>query len=239
MTENAVESLKQIGWSDLESRLYVVVHETAEPMTGYQCAKMADAPRPNVYPALQRLVRRGALVEIPEGSVTRYQAVPFAELKRTVLANIGRLLDQADSNLARRPERPRLALAHGADALVLQGTRLIEETERTLDIGASAGTVQALEGALKAAQARGVQLSYYCFDGCPAPGCGVCVRPVGVRRGPFEVHGWLTLLADQRTVLMATGIHEDPDVLVADLPPLTETVSTLFSRVDRGLAATP
>lgn len=233
--EKATESLKQIGWSDLESRLYVVLHEAAEPVTGYQCAKLADAPRPNVYPALQRLVRRGAVVEIPDGSVTRYQAVPFADVKRTVLANIDRLLDQTDRSLARRPERSRLALARGTDALVLQGTTLIAETQHTLAIGASAGTVQLLDAALQAAEARGVQLSYYCFDGCPAPGCGLCVHPIAVRRGPFQVHGWLTLLSDSRTVLMASGIHEDPDVLVADLPPLTETVTTLFQRVDKVL----
>jgi hypothetical protein len=233
MAQNAVDGLKQVGWSELEARLYVAIHESPEPLTGYQCAKLASAPRPNAYPALQRLVRRGAVLEIPEGSLTRYRAVSFADLKQSLLANIETVLDEADRDLEARPERPQLALAHGDGALVQQGRALIESARQTLDIGASAGTVQILQPALQACHARGVQVTYYCFDGCPAPGCGVCVNPIPVRPGPFEVHGWLTLLADRRTVLMATGVHHTPDLLIADLPPLTETVTTLFSRVAR------
>ncbi len=233
MAPNAVDGLKQVGWSELEARLYVAIHESPEPLTGYQCAKLADAPRPNAYPALKRLVRRGALVEIPDGSLMRYQAVSFSDLKQSLLANIVMVLDGADRDLMARPERPQLALAHGDDALVQHGRTLIESTSQTLDVGASAGTVQILQPALRACHARGVEVTYYCFDGCPAPGCGVCINPIPVRRGPFEVHGWLTLMADRRTVLMATGLPHMPDVLIADLPPLTETVATLFSRVAR------
>jgi predicted transcriptional regulator len=225
------ESLKRMGWTELEARVYVALHQAGEALTGYQCAKAARAPRPNVYPALERLVRRGAILEVPDAAVPRYQAVPFSQLKRNMVAHVTALLDQVDAALAGSPDRPQMALARGDDALRQHGGDLIDRAMRHLDVGASAGTVAPFQTQLDEARRRGVAVTFYCFDRCPAPGCGVCVNPVPLSDGPFQVHGWLTLMADARTVLMATNVGHDPSLLLTDLPPLSETVRTLFSRL--------
>lgn len=229
--DGAVNGLREMGWSDLEARLYVVLHASGESLTGYECAKLAGVPRPNVYPALKRLVRRGTLVEVPRGGHMRYQALPFSQVKQGLAARVGAVLDDVARELERPLERPRVALSHGRTALRQAGHTVASEAHRTLDVGASAHTVPIIQDVLGAAEGRGVTVTYYCFDGCPPPGCGACILPVPLRRGPFEVHGWLTLLADGQTAMMATGVDRDPDVLTTDLPPLTETLRTLFSRL--------
>lgn len=231
MAESAIDDLKALGWSEAEARVYLALHQEGQPRTGYQCAKLARLPRANVYPALERLVRRGAVVEVPDQAATQYQAVPFAQLSKVVVASVQERLVAIGHALSGTPEQPRIARGRGRLAFLREGTGVIQEADRTVDVGASVGTVRPFAEALEDARARGVATAYYCFDRCPPPGCGVCVDPVPVGGGPFTLHGWLTLLADDRAAVVATNVGTDPEVLRTDLPPLVETLRLLFARL--------
>jgi len=235
----AVAGLQQLGWSEVEARLYLVLHEVGTPQTGYQCAKLADVPRPNAYPALQRLVRRGALLEIPDGDTVRYQAVPFADLQRSLRQAFQDTLHDVETHLAKSAKKPHIAVARGGASLLHQAQALAGTATARIDVGASAGTVAPVRATLAEADARGVQVTYYCFDGCPPPGCGLCRNPIPAVPGPFEMHGWLTLVADGERVVMATDVLGHPEVLTTDLPPLAAALKTLFRRVDAGTTADP
>jgi predicted transcriptional regulator len=231
MADRAIDELKALGWSEAEARVYLALHRDGQPRTGYQCAKLARLPRANVYPALERLVRRGAVVEVPDQAATQYQAVAFRDLSRVVVASVQEHLAAVGRELSGIPDRPRIARSHGRLAFRREGTAAIRDAERTVDVGASVGTVDVFADVLADARARGVVTAYYCFDRCPPPGCGVCVDPVPVGGGPFTLHGWLTLLTDDRVAVVATNVGTDPEVLRTDLPPLVETLRLLFARL--------
>jgi len=216
----------------LEARLYLALHEVDMPQTGYQCAKLADIPRPNAYPALQRLVRRGALLEIPDGNAVRYQAVPFSDLQRGLRRAFADTLHEVAGHLARAVKKPHIGVTRGGPSLLHQAQALTGAATARIDVGASAGTVGPVRAALEQAAGRGVQVTYYCFDACPPPGCGLCRNPLPAVPGPFEMHGWLTLVADAQHVVIATDALGDPEVLTTDLPPLAAALQTLFRRVD-------
>ncbi|MGC8489418.1 MAG: TrmB family transcriptional regulator [Clostridia bacterium] len=233
MTDHpAISGLQQLGWSELEARLYVTLQAVEDPQTGYQCAKLADIPRPNAYPALQRLVRRGAVVEVPGPGPIRYQTVAFTALQRTLRQAFHDTLASVTMHLAEHTPPPHVAVARGAGALRQQAQDLIHGARVRLDVGASVGTVESVQDVLDRAVDRRVAVTFYCFDGCPPPGCGRCRAPRPVRDSPLERHGWLTLLSDDHWVLMASDVMHDPQVLTTDLPPLVNALRMLFRRVD-------
>ncbi|WP_430626316.1 TrmB family transcriptional regulator [Sulfobacillus thermotolerans] len=78
--DNLIDDLQAFGFSPIEAKVYLALVSQNTPMTGYQVAKAANIPRPNVYPALKRLIQRGACLENPDQDVIRYVAVPFQTL---------------------------------------------------------------------------------------------------------------------------------------------------------------
>jgi predicted transcriptional regulator len=228
-----VGALKELGWSEAEARLYVALAETGETLTGYQCAKMAGIPRPNAYPALQRLVRRGAIVEIPLDAGVRFQAVPFDQVRRALADGMDRLLSQVETGLSATALRGAVSLGRGRAAFLSEALALIEGADEALSVGASAGSVDALGPALTRQAAQGTAVTFYCFDRCPTPGCGVCREPIPLSEGPFVPHGWLVLVAQPGGVLVVQDLDREPVVLRASFEPLTEALTVLLSRLPR------
>jgi HTH-type transcriptional regulator, sugar sensing transcriptional regulator len=95
----AVASLTELGFTELESRAYVSVLESG-PVTGYRVAQHIGKAGANTYKALESLARRGAIV-CDRGETALYRAIPPETLAR-------RLSDQ----YAERSRRAAQALAH-------------------------------------------------------------------------------------------------------------------------------
>lgn len=233
MATDPVQELQKIGWTELEARLYVALVASPESLTGYQVAKAARVARANVYPVLERLVRRGAVTEDPESPGSRYRAVPFHLVSQAQLASVSQTLSAIEENLPEVHRNHWLTTARGERALETHARGLVTETKRYLEIGASHNTIRHLQSALQQAQSRGVQQKFLCFDNCPAPGCGVCRNPVPVSPGKFSPKGWLILIKDNDETLIAIGGGSQTDLVLTNMEPVRESLRILFSVVER------
>jgi predicted transcriptional regulator len=205
MTNEAVGKLELLGFSEYEARAYLSLLQRG-PLSGYQVAKTAGIPRPNVYLVLDRLQEKSAVgrIEAPEG--TRYVALPAEEM----LARLGRdtaaRLDSARSAiqaLEGRPETPQVWNIQGYDRIVSRANEMIEGASAKLLIGTWSNESRLLADAVAAAQARGVHLATLCIQGCPGE-CGGCRGDIfRYPLAPGEDTRWLVISADDRELLVA------------------------------------
>src|ERR1700722_13524607 len=73
------KTLQMFGFSDYEGRAYVAL-VGREPLNGYELAKAANVPRPNVYAVLDKLLGKGAVTRLDRPDGTAYAAVAPREL---------------------------------------------------------------------------------------------------------------------------------------------------------------
>lgn len=164
--------------SEAEARVYVALLAHG-PLTGYQVARAAAMPRPNVYPALERLERRGAVVRVPtaEGAM-RYAPVPFERLAAHLEALHRERIQRVQEALARMPEAAQqeltpLALVEGYPGLLAALRQLSHSARRFLVMGLCPPEASAVGDEILAALGRGVQVTIVCLTACDPP-CGHC-----------------------------------------------------------------
>lgn len=165
-----IASLQDLGFSQYEARCYAGLLNQ-EPQTGYSVAKATGVPQPKVYETLRKLVSRGAAFELA-GHPVRFLPIPPA-----------RLLDQFEATLSERLSHARAAADKLTDdgsaaaevllclndwgAIAQASVRLVDHAERRLYISASAAQVAHLEGALRAAMDRDVDVVLLSFGAVP------------------------------------------------------------------------
>src|SRR5688500_2494911 len=94
---DAAAQLNALGFGDYEARVYVTLLAHG-PLSGYEVSKRSGVPRPNVYPALQRLEERGAVTALAASRGAHYAAIPAAELlERLARGYRDRLQNAAES----------------------------------------------------------------------------------------------------------------------------------------------
>ena len=93
-TEQALELLKDAGLSGYESKAYIALLASGQPMNGYEVAKASGVPRSTVYETLGKLVARGAAFEVKvTGDAVSYVPLPADAL-------IGRLRRQTSETIS-------------------------------------------------------------------------------------------------------------------------------------------
>jgi HTH-type transcriptional regulator, sugar sensing transcriptional regulator len=79
---NLIQSLAQLGFTELESRCLVSLAESGQS-TGYELAKKLGASRSNVYAVLQTLSDKGVVLLI-KGEPIYYRSVTFEEIQEKI-----------------------------------------------------------------------------------------------------------------------------------------------------------
>lgn len=160
MEDAIVSSLRDVGFSLYEARLYVaLLREGAQ--NGNEVAKRAGVPSSKVYAALEKLAGEGVVQTIKHGSSTRWAAIPPEELVGRLRKHFNTPLDYLDEQLPKvrsaEPTEPFLTVS-GAAALGDAAIALIEGAREELHISCWETEVDALREALTAADARGVKI---------------------------------------------------------------------------------
>jgi len=205
-----VESLQRLGFGETEARLYVALLPHAS-LTGYELAKAAGVTRPNVYPALDRLERRGAVMRLrPGGGAVRYVAVAAEEvcarIGRDQAAAVGAAQAALESLAAAEPVPPGPLFSTGYDNLLAQVRRLCGQAHRDVLLGTSPVEAAQLAEATAAVLARGVGLGCLCLCACPSP-CGYCRGDV-VRTA---------LLAESSETRWLLCIRDDEEAVIGEI----------------------
>lgn len=90
MHDARLVSLVDVGFSDKEARIFVALSELGEA-TASQIATRANLKRPIVYLVLEKLVKNGAVLELPRQRVKRYACIEPSKLVHVLQANIEHL----------------------------------------------------------------------------------------------------------------------------------------------------
>src|SRR5512133_4190632 len=94
-----VEQLRRLGFGDYESRAYLALLQH-QALNGYELAKAAGVPRPNIYGVLQKLEDRGAVLRADTPTGPRYSALPPVELLQGLGSRFQDALAEAEGSLA-------------------------------------------------------------------------------------------------------------------------------------------
>ena len=153
-----IEQLQNLGFSQYEAQAYIALLRE-NPVNGYELAKHSGIPRPNIYPVLQKLEERGAVlrVDTPEGA--RYAPVEPEELLGKLEQRFHSSLDSLSDGLrevCRGPEVEYIMNLHGLPALIDHARALLDGTRQHLLVSIWPEEAAELAGAAKLPTTRNV-----------------------------------------------------------------------------------
>jgi sugar-specific transcriptional regulator TrmB len=102
--DQAIELLKSLGMSGYEAKAYLALLGSAEPLNGYEVAKVSGVPRSTIYETLAKLTSVGAAIPVRRregrnGGAATYVAVPADTLIARYRRDVTRRLDGLTSIL--------------------------------------------------------------------------------------------------------------------------------------------
>lgn len=202
---DAVVQLTALGFGDYEARVYVTLLADG-PLSGYEVSKRSGVPRPNVYPALQRLEERGAVTALAATRGARYAARPAEELlERLARGYQDRLRGAAGSlqRLGADTTEPVTAAVAGEAELLTRARAMLESATARVVLAVAPATAAPLADAVQDALGRGVLVTTLCQRACPAP-CGSCQGALFRQDIDGPAHEqWLLVVVDDREALAA------------------------------------
>jgi HTH-type transcriptional regulator, sugar sensing transcriptional regulator len=225
MKPSLLKSFQEIGFSAHEARAYVALLQYGR-QTGYELARRAQIPRPNIYPILERLQTRGVVSTTHDGGRILYTALAASEMIHHLSGRFKAQVETVRDELERLrlPRSQEVAWnLQGRDAVLAKANDLLAGGASRYLIGLWSAEAKALAAPIAEAQSRGAELSVLCIQGCEHE-CGGCAGKI--YRYPLATRAksrWLVVAADQREILMAqfapddsaVGVHSTLDVLVS------------------------
>ncbi len=202
---DAIEHLQRLGFGEYESKAYVALLQRGA-LNGYELAKAAGLPRPNIYGVLQKLEERGAVLRADTPVGPRYSALPATELLQRLDTRFQDALAEAGASLATVGHVPEIDYAWnvGGYSQALEHAKALLGSAREQALVAIRPTeAQALSTTLHEAQVQGAKFTTLCLQGCPEE-CGHCRGRV--HRYPVETDEktrWLVIVADGLEMLAA------------------------------------
>jgi DNA-binding MarR family transcriptional regulator len=198
-----IEHLQNLGFSQYEAQAYIaLLHES--PLNGYELARASGIPRPNIYPVLQKLEERGAVLRLDSTDGTRYTPVSPDELLASLSRRYKTSLDAASNSLQQIAAAPRLEYIlnlRGYPVLLEHARTLLQNTQRHLLLSLWHEEAAALADLTQQAVERGVQITTLCLRGCPRP-CPDCRGSVfRYPMAPAQASRWLVLVSDEDELL--------------------------------------
>jgi Cd2+/Zn2+-exporting ATPase len=208
MDERALASLRTLGLSQYEARLYLGLL-SAGPQNGNELSRAAGVPSSKVYPTLAKLVRLGIVAQLNGADGVEYVCVApevllerFRDRYREPLEHLEEALpklagERVDSSI----------LTLGSWSMIAQEAgRMIAEARERISLSAWADTLDGLNEHLAAASKRGVEVAAMIYgDGA-------------LERGSWTRHNDKEIVAERIGGRMMTVVADGAQVLVAHRP---------------------
>ncbi|MCD6680058.1 MAG: hypothetical protein LT102_05280 [Burkholderiaceae bacterium] len=196
--------LQELGFGEYEAKAYVALLSGGQS-TGYEVAKAAAIPRPNVYAVLDRLVARGAAQRFDTAAGVRYAATPASRMLRRLEQKHQRTLAAAREGLATLVQADEAAPAFTlrSESELLERARAgIDAARQTLLLAIQPAQAAPLADALQRASDRDVRITTLCLSGCEQE-CGACHGDI-YRLTPAmnDEARWLLLVVDRSEALV-------------------------------------
>lgn len=219
-----VDDLTALGLSKLGSHVYVSLLQHGHGATGYEVSKDLGVARANVYDALRMLVRSG-FAEARQGSMgIQYTATPFSLIAEHQLHDLKARIERLQEALPQGLSRLQFWQGVGWPAFRQQVDAALHGAKSSVRVGTSVLPIREIKDVLD--HRKDVPVTYGCWQGCPAAGCGVCQAPVD------PLNPWINdpaclVLVDNRMAVGSWGSSHDPVVLATDYPAIVAGWRTL------------
>lgn len=226
--EDPRQWLRQLGFGEYEARAYVELLKCTS-LTGYEVAKASGVPRANIYGVLQKLEERGAVVRLQSSPHARYAAVAASTLISRLKGRMNLIAERAAEALLQVDSTAQddpLVQSRGYPGLLEQARVALDTASRCVLFAGWRQESAALAHESRRAQARGVQVTTICVEGCAEP-CGHCQGTVFRRYvlPPIvgDVGRWLLVIRDNEELVIgvvsgsgeALAVHTRKPILVA------------------------
>ncbi len=163
------EALMALGFGSYEARAYCALLMKA-PANGYQVAQQSGIPRAKIYECLEKLVIRGAAVQVEaqDSDGRLYAPTDPKELIDRIGEGMKLSLDEARNALENYQKNPRVVevlwRVTSQEDLVARGKKLTDEAKKTLHVALWADEFNALLPHLMKAIGRGVRLALVLYS---------------------------------------------------------------------------
>jgi sugar-specific transcriptional regulator TrmB len=171
--KDAYEALMALGFGNYEARAYCALL-TRSPANGYQIAQESGIPRAKIYECLQRLVTRGAAIQVESRDETGRLFAPTdpKELINSIDDGLSASLDRARGALDQFKDFPRMVEVlwriTSRQDLVDRGLKLTSNATKTLHVAIWSEEFEKLLPQLLKAAENGIKIALVLYD--PHPG---------------------------------------------------------------------
>ncbi len=171
--KTAYEALMALGFGNYEARAYCALL-TRAPANGYQVAQESGIPRAKIYECLQRLVTRGAAIQVESQDETGRLFAPTdpKELINSIEDSQSASLDRARDALDQFKDFPRMVEVlwriTSRQDLVDRGLKLTGNVSKTLHVAIWSEEFEKLLPQLLNAAENGIKIALVLYD--PHPG---------------------------------------------------------------------
>lgn len=211
MSDDTVEKLAKIGFSEYEAKAYVALLRE-NPITGYQLAKLSSVPRSMIYEVLGKLTSRGAAMVLRKEGSTQYAPVAAREFLDQWHREHEELVSSLKDDLTALDSVSDLDYVwsiEGHENVMSKAEEMIDQAKRRIYLSLLPATYPALRPALERAIERGAQVVVYSTESLDLPGGRVVATPVpGEARERVEGL-WLVLVIDGEEVLIGELLNEN------------------------------
>jgi len=213
MTVDIINHLSELGFTDYEAKAYTALVKRS-PLTGYELAKVSGVPRPNVYPVIERLQQKGAILSVGIEGGIKYAPVPpeelLSKLSRSYQSHIqdaSILLNQIQST----PQADYIWHLQGYSNILDKSSELISNARKQILIGLWPAELQLLTPRLQQSKIQGINntiLSFQGNDGEVSEDIGTVYK---LKFAKEKHNRWIVVVADE------------VELLTAEISPNTET----------------
>lgn len=205
MDENAIGSLRELGLSLYESRIYLglLVHGA---QNGNELSRTANVPSSKVYAALDKLVARGIVNQIRRRNGAEYLAIAPGKLLDRFRAQYGNAIDYLDKTLPSLEDQesmPDIVQIASAEAIIEHTKAILSEAVTEVFVSGWDESIEKIKHELVAADGRGVQIFAMIYGELDLA-VGTWLRHSYQDTVATRIAGHLlTLVADGRNALIA------------------------------------
>ena len=211
MTQDPVEKLVEIGFSEYEAKAYVALLQE-NPITGYQLAKLSGVPRSMIYEVLGKLTTRGAAMTLHKETGTKYAPVPAHEFLDQLHHDHEVLVVSLKDDLGSMDRLSDLEYVwniEGHENIMAKVLEMIAQAECRIYVSLLPATFAALQEALQEAIDRDVQVVVYSTGELDLMGGRMIAAPAP-EEAEERIEGlWLVLVVDGKEVLIGELLTEN------------------------------
>jgi sugar-specific transcriptional regulator TrmB len=210
-----IEALRELGFTELESRIYIFLLEES-PATGYRIAQAIEKPVANTYKAIELLEHKGALI-IEGGNKRLCRAVPLQEILKQLELSFNSSRKKAERVLSRiKPHKSDGRVYRiKSKNLVMQRCRSMLKRSRYIAIlDAFPKPLEELLPEINKTAARGVKMNIKAYRDIELNDVEVVVDFRGEHLIKDWLGQWINLVVDANEFLLAfltsdgLGVHQ-------------------------------